>query len=235
MAEISLTVKTTFLQTLVSSNKSWRRSFSRGCRAGTVAVWTVCLLMSGWGELRAQLFPNLKPGAYHSKGRMVSYRYESPSFVSAIYPGEKPYPIGVGLVGLGLGLKIPVSKLKSQILPSVGMNLGLGISDANRLELSTEWRHFPLGHDRDEEYDWEKPWIGLGGNVGYRPATLGFFTPFHAGAFLKMGTGWAAFFAEYSLTPVLDPAIASDEYEYGLREELVRNARTIRYGFVFEF
>ena len=212
------------------------RGFSGSCLLFT---WVVCALMGGKGELIAQTeldMPNIKPGAYRSEGTTVSFRVEGlgTNFVGFV-PSDDGGTVGAGILGFSVGLKIPVPERKSQIIPTVGMNLGSGFGagryGASRVELSTEWRHFPLGHDKDKKHDWEKPWLGAGANVGHRPFGERNFNPFHAGVFFKLGVGWIAFFTELGALPVLDRAARNA----GGVDGIDPNARAFRYGFVLEF
>ena len=94
------------------------------------------------GELKAQLsVPKVKPGAYHSEGVTVSYRAEGlySSFTGVTSPNKTRLITGLSLLGFGAGVKIPAPKLRSQIIPTAGLHLGLEFPSANRLELGTEW------------------------------------------------------------------------------------------------
>ena len=183
------------------------------------------------GSLRAQVgleLPKIRPGAYHSEEMTVSFRAECfPATFIGVIPSADDGITGMGLLGFSAGLKVPVAERKSQIIPTAGINFGAGRYGASRVELSTEWRYFPLGHDKNEKHDWEKPWLGAGANVGHRPVNQeGNFNPFHAGVFFKLGVGWIAFFTEFGVLPVL----VGNGFD-----GIDPNARAFRYGFVLEF
>ena len=201
--------------------------------------------------------PEVKPGAYHTEEITASYRAEGlSSLIGVVSPSDEGGAVGMTFFGLGVGVKIPVPELRSQFIPTLGVHLGMfdgsGNKRANsfprdripsfgpfegatnRIELSTEWRTFPLGHAKNEAYDWKKPWLGLGANVGYRPVTYNTYDPLHAGTFLKLGLGYVALFTEVGLLPLL-----SDSYNPAdndtFEPDIARNSRAIRYGFVVEF
>ena len=167
-----------------------------------------------------------------------------------------------GLVGYSVGAKFPMPKLRSQFIPAVGVEIGApgeffrATSDsgepeddswayiANRIELSAEWRAFPFGHAEDKKYDWEKPWVGLGANLGYRRAFLpdanddsAYWNPLHYGTFLKIGTGFIALFAEVGLSPLFGKELRDNDDELEGTESFdgISSYRTLRYGLVLEF
>ena len=210
-----------------------------------LSLGTVCLLMGYVSEVKAQVGlkgPKVKPGAYHAEGMTVSLRTESlfssfagsPDILELSYflPPLPPRVLTFfSLLGFGAGVKLPVPALKSQVISTMGMNFGTRRYGASRVDFSTEWRHFPLGHDKDKKYDWEKLWLGLGVNVGHRPIHEETFNPLHVGVFLKLGLGWIAFFTELGVLPVLN---GNTRNEDGF-DDIDPNARAIRYGFVLEF
>ena len=229
------------------------RIFQRYCLLSACAV---CVLVGGRGELKAQPGPppKAKPGAYHAEGRMMAFRFEPFGLAGAISPTERLFLAGGSLLGLSLGAKIPVPERKSQIIPTAGVNFVIVGVGSMRLDLSTEWRYFPFGHAKEKEYDWKKPWFGVGANASYN-LTVDVGNPFHAGAFLKMGLGYVAFFAELGLLPLYNrkyrrnpcyEGLCYGDYKGEAGDVVVEpspqplvpgdpNARAFRFGLALEF
>ena len=236
-----------------------------------LSACAVCVLVGGGGELKAQGLPKVKPGAYHSEGMTISHRLGLPSLigstssngiamVGALDASGEAFDLDYGLVGYSVGVKIPFPKMRSQLIPSVGFEIGLpsegsgAINDgtlgntSTRIELAVEWRVFPFEHAKDKRYDWTKPWVGVGANLGYRPfnssinLTLGIFeddevyvyNSSHYGPFLKIGVGFVAVFAEVGLSTVYSGDLIDMWSESG-GDEFGQSLRNFRYGFVLEF